>query len=606
MERDAGIEQRTVTPEGFYTAKRSEWSEKLSQLKSKSRRLGWLRLLFFLLAVGLPFLFFKPFSALFLITMLIPAVIFVRLVKLAGKVNEQIRYASHLLELNTTELDVLRHSFESLPDGNEFIDPEHDFTYDLDIFGKGSLFQYLNRTSTKGGYSVLAGRFISPFRDKTVISEQQDMISELSSMPGFRQEYYALGKMTRENIENREALISISNIDLSFFGKKEAVLTALFIPLTGIILGFVTAGVLPVKFLVWLFFAGLLITAIYLKRINKIHKQLSKLGDILEGCSKLIHLIEKTDFSSKGLIKLKSQLSGDKRKASEVIKQLSRYVNMLDQRLNMLTGILLNGFLLWDLYVTGRIKKWHADHGASLEAWFDVLKEVDALNSLAGFRFNHPGFTFPRFSESGIMTAKNMGHPLIPADERVNNDFDITGEKQIVIITGANMAGKSTFLRTAGVNMVLAGMGTVVCASEFVFRPVRLITSMRTFDSLYKHESYFFSELKRLKYIVEEIKRGEEVFFILDEILKGTNSHDKTKGSLALTEKLLSFGASGLIATHDLELGKLPDMHPGKIVNNCFEVEFDNGRLKFDYILRNGITLSHNATYLMKNMGLID
>jgi len=335
-------------------------------------------------------------------------------------------------------------------------------------------------------------------------------------------------------------------------------------------------------------------------------KQLSKLGDILEGYSELIRLIEEKSFSSEGLRDLRSSLAGDKGNASGIIKQLGRHVNMLDQRMNMFTGILLNGFLLWDLYVTGLIKKWQGNYGASVEAWFDVIKEFDALNSLAGFRFNHPDFTFPRFTDRGIISAKNMGHPLIPANERVNNDFDITGEKRIVIITGANMAGKSTFLRTVGVNLLLAGIGTVACAEELVYNPVRLITSMRTFDSLYKHESYFFSELTRLKYIVDEIKRGENVFFVFDEILKGTNSHDKTKGSIALTERLLSFGASGIIATHDLELGKLQDMHPRKIVNKCFEVEFDNGRLKFDYILRNGITHSHNATYLMKNMGLID
>jgi len=167
------------------------------------------------------------------------------------------------------------------------------------------------------------------------------------------------------------------------------------------------------------------------------------------------------------------------------------------------------------------------------------------------------------------------------------------------------MAGKSTFLRTVGVNLVLAGAGAKVCASEFNYYPMRLITSMRAIDSLYKHESYFLSELKRLKYIVDEIKSGEQLFFILDEILKGTNSHDKTKGSIALTEQLLNLGAAGIIATHDLELGKLSVMYPDKIVNNCFEVEFDDGKLKFDYILRGGVTTSHNATYLMKNMGLI-
>ncbi len=606
MERDAGVEQGGLMPEEFYRNNITKRTEESKRLKSLSRALGWARLAVFLSAVLVPYFFMETFSFPFFMFIFLVVVLFVFLVKANGRLNNKIEFTDHIIQLNETELKVLNYEFEHLPDGKEFSDPAHDFAFDLDIFGKGSLFQYMNRTSLYGGTAMLAGKFSGPLRDKAGIEKQQKMIAELSGLHDFRQNFYALGKMTGETAEQISALKNISGIDLSFFGSKEKYLPAVFTPLSGIVLGLTTAGALSTSFLLLWFFAGLGITGIYFKRVTKVQKQLSKLGDVLSEYSKLINAVDKINFSSEGLKELKEKLSSGDKKASVVIRQLGKRINMLDQRLNMFLGTILNGFFLWDLYVTGLIRKWHEDNGQFIDGWFDILREFDTMNTIAGFRYNHPQFVFPTFKPGSPVTAKALGHPLIPEDERVNNEFDISGEKRIVIITGANMAGKSTFLRTIGVNLVLAGTGSVVAASGFAYEPMRLITSMRAIDSLYKHESYFFSELKRLKYIVDELKRGEKVFFILDEILKGTNSHDKTKGSLALTEKLLNYGASGIIATHDLELGSLAEHHPGKIVNQCFEVEFDSGSLLFDYKLRDGITTSHNATYLMKSMGLIE
>ena len=606
MERDAGVEQRDLSPEEFYRNNVTKRTEESKRLKSQNRALGWARLVVFLSGVLVPSFFMEALSLSFFIFIFLAIVLFVFLVKAAGWIDDKIEFTDHIIHLNETELKALNYEFEHLPDGKEFINPAHDFTFDLDIFDKGSLFQYMNRTSLYGGTAMLAGKLYGPLLDKAGIEKRQKMIAELSGLHDFRQNFYALGMMTGETAEQISALKNISGIDLSFFGSKEKYLPAVFAPLSGIVLGLTTAGVLSTSSLLWWFLAGLGITGIYFKRVTKVQKQLSKLGDVLSEYSKMIKVIEDTPFESKGLEELRVKLIGGNKKASKLINRLGNHLNMLDQRLNMFLGPVFNGFLLWDLYVTGLIKKWHDENGRFIDGWFDVLREFDALHSLAGFMYNHPQFVFPGFKDGSPVTAKALGHPLIPESERVNNEFDISGERKIVIITGANMAGKSTFLRTVGVNLVLAGAGSVVAASHFVYTPQRLITSMRAIDSLYKHESYFFSELKRLKYIVDEINRGEKIFFILDEILKGTNSHDKTKGALALTERLLSLGAKGIIATHDLELGRLEEEHPGKIVNECFEVEFDNGKLVFDYVLRDGITHSHNATYLMKNMGLIE
>ena len=604
MEGDAGVEQRGVEPEKIYSENRTEWSLTLHKLKKRSKLLGWLRLVIFIAAFTVPFFFFDLFSLPFFIAFFIPVFLFVWLVKYAGGINEDIRYALNMVEINTIEINALKYDFEHLPDGSEFVDPQHDFAHDLDIFGKGSLFQFINRTATRGGFESIADKLMNPIQKKELITTGQNLIEDLSTRLKFRQSYYALGKMLNEDKRQKDSLNNISKIEFSFFGKKESFISLLFPLITLSVIVLVAIDYLPAKSLIYLFFLGLVITGIYFKTVTKVHKQLSRLGGVLSGYSRLINLVEREDFQAPELRKLQDRLSSEK-SASVIIRQLGKYINLLDQRLNMFVGPVLNGFFLWDIVIVRSLKKWFETNNLYIGDWFSVLHEIDALNTLAGFSYNNPVFVYPEFSESGAVYAKDLGHPLIPGNERVNNMFTISEETKIVIVTGANMAGKSTFLRTIGVNMVLAGTGSKVCASSFNYKPMRLITSMRAIDSLYKHESYFFSELKRLKYIVDEIKSGEQVFFILDEILKGTNSHDKTKGSIALTEQLLKLGSVGIIATHDLELGKLSEMYQGQIVNSCFEVEFDDGRLIFDYILRNGITTSHNATYLMKNMGLI-
>ncbi len=605
MEGDAGVKQRNLEPGKTYSANRAEWSLTLQKLKTRSKLLGWLRLTIFLVAFTIPFIFFELFTLPFFVAFFTPLILFAWLVKYAGKIGEDIRYASQMVEINTIEIDVLNYNFEHLPDGDEFIDPQHDFAHDLDIFGKGSLFQFINRTATRGGFESLAKKLTNPVREKGLIKNLQKLVEELSGRLKFRHSFYALGKMLNEDKQQKESLENISKIDLAFFGVKESLLSIVFPLITLAIILLVSIDFLPAKVLIYLFFIGLGLSGIYFKRVTKLHKQLSRLGDILSGYSKLFHLVESEKFEAEELKSLQDRLRSGDSSASGIIRKLSKNINMLDQRLNMFLGPVLNGLFLWDIIVVKSLKKLLKSDDINILEWFSVMHEIDALNSLAGFSYNNTEFVYPAFSESGAVEATDLGHPLIPGNERVNNLFSISDDTKIVIVTGANMAGKSTFLRTVGVNLVLAGAGAKVCASAFNYYPMRLVTSMRAIDSLYKHESYFFSELKRLKYIVDEIKSGEQLFFILDEILKGTNSHDKTKGSIALTEQLLKLGAAGIIATHDLELGKLAEMYPDKIVNNCFEVEFNNGELIFDYLLRNGVTTSHNATYLMKNMGLI-
>ena len=295
-----------------------------------------------------------------------------------------------------------------------------------------------------------------------------------------------------------------------------------------------------------------------------------------------------------------------RKKAGEAIQDLNQILAMLDQRNNILLAIPLNAFLLWDILYTRKLQAWQERYKDVLPHWLSTIAELDALCSLTNVHFNHPEFAVPSLKAEGedYLTMHGAGHPLLSPKGRVDNDFVLKQEGQFVILTGANMAGKSTFLRTVGVNLILAHAGAPVCAKHMTLKPLKLFSSMRTTDSLQKNESYFFTELKRLKAIVDQLESGEALFIILDEILKGTNSKDKEQGSRAFLEKLLELKATGIVATHDLSLCTMMDEFPDRIRNMRFEIEIDDAGIHFDYLLRDGVCQNLNATFLMKQMGI--
>ena len=325
---------------------------------------------------------------------------------------------------------------------------------------------------------------------------------------------------------------------------------------------------------------------------------------MLEKYANLLYEVETMNFQSEKLNKLQEALSMKDLPAGKCIKTLRAILTALDNRLNFVSWAVLNGLLLWDILQMIRLEKWQQLYKDKVNDWFDVIVELDVLISFGNYGFNHPLAVYPVISEEKLaITAKELGHPLISEKERVNNDFEIR-QGEFMIITGANMAGKSTYLRTIGVNLILAMCGAPVIAAEFYFKPVDLCTSIRTTDSLLKNESYFYAELKRLRMIIEVLRSGKEIFIILDEILKGTNSKDKHKGSEALLKQFVSLNATGIVATHDVSLGFLADAFPDHIKTRCFEVDIHGNELSFDYKLRDGISKNMNATLLMKKMGI--
>jgi DNA mismatch repair ATPase MutS len=337
------------------------------------------------------------------------------------------------------------------------------------------------------------------------------------------------------------------------------------------------------------------------KKVTEFHEYISRKKNILDKYARLLNVLAKENFQASQL----QRLANDAREADKEVKKLASLVSALDARLNFLTSAVVNSTLLYDLQCIYRLEKWKAEHAERFNVWLDAVAEAEVISSWGTFAFNHPEFTFATIQNELKLQAKGLGHPLIHRNERVVNDVMIGKDQRIQIITGANMAGKSTFLRSIGVNLILALAGAPVCAEAFSCSIVHLRSGMRAADSLKDHQSYFFAELNRLKNIMDELKKDKPLLVLLDEILKGTNSNDKLSGSLAMVKQLVPHPCLALIATHDLALGDLSNTHPDAIKNFCFEANIENDQLHFDYKLKTGLAQRMNATFLMKKMGII-
>jgi DNA mismatch repair ATPase MutS len=351
----------------------------------------------------------------------------------------------------------------------------------------------------------------------------------------------------------------------------------------------------------------LMIVFLYARQTIQVQNIITSKSKILNKFSQSLLLIENSNFKSEYITDIQKQLVAEEGKIpSKAIRQLSVILNYMDSNLNILVSIILNGLFMFNLHLLLKVEKWKKQNQENVPNWFEAIATFDAMSSLANFAYNNNQFIYPDliFDNFGFI-AENLGHPLIDAEQRVVNDIKINGWNQFAIITGANMSGKSTFLRTIGANYILAMAGAPVCASKLSFYPIQIHSSIRTSDSLVKHESYFYAELKRLKQIIDELESGKKKLILLDEILKGTNSKDKQAGSIALIEQLLHYKSVGLFATHDLMLGELASRFPGQVNNLCFEIQIENDKMVIDYKLHPGVCKNLNATYLMKNMGIL-
>lgn len=589
----------------FYSDNIQSLNEKEKILKKALKWLAVYRLLSFVLLFIAVFVVLPKNTLIGGFSTGVFIVLFLQLIKRYRSKTEAHEHTKLLIEINKTELDAQNHKFSSLYPGEEFIDHNHPYSYDMDLFGDGSLFQYLNRTVTIKGRNKLASLVGNENLDPISIHQRQVAIKELSQFNSLMHDFRAIGTANNDCLEDLEGLKKWVERPVFYLNSK-IWLRIVNILLASTILSAVCAFFFPfaINILVFIFLGHFIITGFRIKHTSAEHALIGKRLEVLNKYHKLIACFENTDFKSDEITQIKKQLFSGQYSAASSIKKLSKIVAAFDARLNMVAAIFLEGFLLWDIRCMIKLEKWKVNQGHHLEGWINALSEFDALVSLATFAFNH-NYTYPACSTETVINAKGCGHILIPPDQRVCNDFTIGQKGGFIIITGANMAGKSTFLRTIATNMVLAMTGAPVCASEFIFMPTKIFSSMRTSDSLNKNESYFYAELKRLKEILDRMHSGEDIFIVLDEILKGTNSIDKQKGSKALLEQIIKLNGTGVIATHDLELTKIQGAYPGKIKNMCFEIEIDQAAISFDYKIRQGVTTKMNASILMQQMGII-
>lgn len=531
--------------------------------------------------------------------------LFIFLVITYVKETELLNHYKNLVKINIDEKEVLDYNYSDFYSGTDYIDREHAYSYDLDIFGDGSLYQYLNRTVTLVGRELLAKRLLNINTTKNLILQKNEAIINLKDKLDWRQKFIATGYATPITEDDNKKIDLWINEPVFFI--KRWFYKALVIMLPVVTLSLLFLLILGITHYSWFtFFAlcQLFIASLISRRANREQLVATEELRVLRSYSKLIRLIESESFDSKLLTGHQESLSTDSIQAEKAFKKLIRIIDAFDNRLNLIMGAVLNATLMWDLNSVIRLERWKLKFGKKVKHWVDTIAEFDFYCSLANYAYNNPSFVLPEVSESTIIQANKLGHPLIQESKRVDNDFSLNKPGEIDIITGANMAGKSTFLRTIGVNLVLAMCGLPVAAKEFRFRVMSVFSGMRTADSLKENESYFFAELKRLKNAIEALKKGELTFLLLDEILKGTNSVDKAKGSWKFVEHLVKLKATGIVATHDLTLCNLEKEHPERIKNKCFEVEINGDEINFDYKLRNGVTKNMNASILMKKMGL--
>ena len=584
----------------FYTTKVNGFEKQIEALNKQLFTFSILRLLIFLGTIVA--IYFASVDAKYVIGVLCVGIpLFLYLVSKYTNLKHQKSKLEALKEINAVELQVLNRDYSNLPNGKEYADDIHYFSQDIDLFGEGSFYQVSNRTKLAEGSLLLA----DIYKENSIneIKEKQEAIAEIAEKVDWRQEFSAMAALTKTETSTHTIATWLKNYK-SFVPKAMKFIPSVFSIFSVTIFIAYFLDYLPESVLITWLVLGMVIVGLFTKKVTNLGQSASKMKSTFDQYNQLLAMIEETEFTSNLLKRQKANILSNGEQNSKVLKKFASLLSNLDRNNNLLYLIFANGFFLRSLTDCLAVEKWIEEHGKSVGTWFNTIAFFDAYNSLGNFAFNHPNFTYPTITDDEVvLNSKNAGHPLLDPNKSILNDITIEGG-QFFIITGANMAGKSTFLRTVSLQIMMANVGLPVCAQEVSYSPIKLITSMRTTDSLTDDESYFFSELKRLRYIVDEIQ-VDRYFIVLDEILKGTNSTDKALGSRKFVERLVKSKSTGIIATHDLSLCEVANEY-NAVKNHYFDAEIIDNELHFDYTFKDGICQNMNASFLLKKMGIIE
>ncbi len=481
----------------------------------------------------------------------------------------------------------------------------HPFAQDLNLFGRRSLFHHLNRSFSKEG-KVLVQSDLSEREPLVDIPERQNALKELESHPEYILKYRSLGRGMEEKGPKVNDLIAIWGEEplkrISLLLRIIMIVGQLFVAYALLQLIFQPSAE-TFKILNYAVVFNLIVTFSQFKHLRKQQLLVSKLSDSIERYANLIAHLEQHPFQSKVL---KEQLNslGTSFKASQALRQLGSILNSLEQMANVFVLIFLNGFFHYHLHRLHSLAKWKEKHLTHLSQWLQVTANFELYSSYANYVQNHPDFHWPTQSNEQVLKAQNLAHPLIPVTQRVANSFSFN-DFQHMILTGSNMSGKSTFLRTVGLNLVLAKRGLTVAADDFTFYPFQVLCSMNPSDNIHENTSYFQAEVIRLKGLLDSINAERTSLLLLDEILRGTNSDDKKEGTRLFLKKIAQLNCIGIIATHDIDISNLSESAADVFAAYYFESTVSGGKLNFDYKLRQGVCLTPNATTLLRNYGII-
>jgi DNA mismatch repair ATPase MutS len=587
-----------------YKSRVLTFTEDLKKSRTKYNTVSLFRLLSVLTVLVIAYFAIEQANSTLLIFSIPFVIAFFGLMRFHSKLQFQLKISEALLSINTNEIDFLEKNKLPFENGEEFIDFQHPYGYDLDIFGNHSLFQNLNRTGTFIGKKTLAAQCLQLLPPDDILLTQE-AVQELNKKLDWRHYFLALSMTSADTKQAYTSLLQWSRFNSTPFSKVTVWISmlssVLFIGCA--VLYWLTAQLLFLNILSYTFIFNLVFLSNFIKRIKLELAQSTAIDKLITSYGLMLTSIENEVFTSEKLVHLQQQLRFNTSNASIHLKKLANLFSSMDSVQNFLTAILFNGTFLYNVHVFRSLINWKNQHASAIENWLTVIGEFEMLSSLANFSYNNPDYVAPELNTNFEISFFDLSHPLLSSKNRVGNTVHFQPQS-FIILTGSNMSGKSTFLRSLGINMVLTGMGAVVCAKKASVHPLPVLVSMRLSDSLSDSESYFFAEIKRLKQIMDELER-QPAFVLLDEILRGTNSDDKRNGTIEVIKKVIANKAFGAIATHDIEVCLTTNTYPELLVNKCFEVEITNDDLHFDFILRSGICKNKSATFLMKKMGVI-
>lgn len=536
---------------------------------------------------------------------IICSTIFIILVIYHGTIKEKVLFSQNMIRINEDYLKRISGKWTDFKDmGEEFIDREHPYSFDLDLVGKKSLFQMINVTNTFMGRENLVKALLFPKFNAEEIRDRQEAVEELAGKIDFCQNIEYIGRSTKIRLQSPLKLLNYMEEKSSFI--KSTILKRIlyFIPMVTIPFALVVFafGIDSLKQLVSFVFTVQLI--IWLIAALKLNARLGMVGEYkntLEEYLKILKVIENEEFTSKKMKQMKENLFHGKSSAITAIKNLYYISEKINVRTNGILYVALNILFLWDYQCIFSLEGWKEANGANIKNWLNEIGILEELISISVFSHINEKNVFPEITDGKPrIIAKALGHPLITIDTRVNNDVEL--ENNIFIITGSNMSGKTTFLRTIGINLVLAYAGGKICGEYMSTSIMEMYTSMRITDDLQEGISTFYGELIRIKEIIKAAEMNSNLIFLIDEIFRGTNSRDRITGAEAVIKHLNKSKVIGAITTHDLELCALDNSE--RIKNYHFEEHYENNKILFDYKLRKEKSKTTNAKYLMRIVGI--